>query len=209
MSRTSPARRPRLAVALALALIAGIATLAPSTATAAPRQDATTSSVSISAFEQIAIGTAHACGIDDQADLYCWGRNGDGQLGTGTQDDELLPVPVAVSGTPLDGKDIDDVATGYSSTCALATDDTLACWGEDDEDQLGNGGAASSLVPTAVSVASTPLDGADIVDIDLNHKHVCALTSTGAMSCWGLGSVGQIGQGTQANALVPTGVVTA
>lgn len=38
----------------------------------------------------------HACGISIQGDLYCWGSNKSGQLGTGSQTDEPIPARVLI-----------------------------------------------------------------------------------------------------------------
>ena len=40
-------------------------------------------------------GFGHSCGVTTDARAYCWGGNGYGQLGDGTQIQRLLPVPVA------------------------------------------------------------------------------------------------------------------
>jgi alpha-tubulin suppressor-like RCC1 family protein len=34
-------------------------------------------------FAQISTGESHTCGITPEGDAFCWGRNGQGQGGTG------------------------------------------------------------------------------------------------------------------------------
>jgi alpha-tubulin suppressor-like RCC1 family protein len=53
----------------------------------------------------------------------CWGYNGNGQLGDGTTDDIWTPVKV------------DGITTATSislggHSCAVLTDSTVLCWGE-------------------------------------------------------------------------------
>jgi alpha-tubulin suppressor-like RCC1 family protein len=52
-------------------------------------------------FSQVSVGGSefsggsHTCAKTPGAVAYCWGSNGYGQLGDGTQTDRLTPVPVA------------------------------------------------------------------------------------------------------------------
>jgi hypothetical protein len=78
--------------------------------------------------------------------VYCWGLNDSGQAGDGKQNYafdavkvEGLPAPVA------------QVKTTSSTTCALATNGKVFCWGGNYNGQLGNGQIRGrSLVPTEV-----------------------------------------------------------
>ena len=51
------------------------------------------------AFSRITtgVGGGHTCALTPDAQVYCWGSNGDGQLGDGTRTRRLAPVPVAGS----------------------------------------------------------------------------------------------------------------
>src|SRR5438445_9522218 len=46
-------------------------------------------------FARVSAGGAHTCGVTSGGAAYCWGSNGDGELGDGTTADRLSPVPVA------------------------------------------------------------------------------------------------------------------
>jgi alpha-tubulin suppressor-like RCC1 family protein len=65
----------------------------------------------------------HACGIATHGRLYCWGDNGRGQLGDGTNDSGLIPVPVASD------LQFDSVSPGDGHTCAVASGGATYCWG--------------------------------------------------------------------------------
>lgn len=43
----------------------------------------------------VTVGADHACAIADCGAVWCWGRNGSGQLGNGTTQDSPIPVRVA------------------------------------------------------------------------------------------------------------------
>lgn len=49
-------------------------------------------------FTALALGSRHACGLTAQGEMYCWGDNEHGQLGTGNTVDSAEPVKVI--GTP-------------------------------------------------------------------------------------------------------------
>jgi alpha-tubulin suppressor-like RCC1 family protein len=56
-------------------------------------------------------------------------------------------VPVAVAAL---NQTWASVAAGSSHTCALATNGTLWCWGDNSYGQLGTGSGGSQLLPTRV-----------------------------------------------------------
>ena len=207
-TRRHGATRPLLAtllVAVALALVPA----AP--VGGAPAQEATTSVNAIAEMTRVVIGDDHACGIDGTGKAWCWGSNNTGQLGDGTvvSTGKLVPTAVATSGTALDGKTVERLAAGWDFTCALATDDTIACWGDNQWGQLGDGTFDDHTSPTAVDTSGTVLAGANVTTITAQHGHVCARTSAGAAACWGLGSVGQLGNGQSSNQTTPVTVTTA
>ncbi|MEZ5203500.1 MAG: hypothetical protein R2701_03700 [Acidimicrobiales bacterium] len=201
------ATRSRTARALLVGALLAVV-LASTPASAAPTSEVLTSAVDIGELSRIAVGYTHACGIDDARDLYCWGDNDEGQLGLGTKATSLLARPVVTTGTPLAGKDIERVAAGFKFSCALTTDDLIACWGDNQYGQLGDGTTTDSLVPVVVAEAGSVLDGADIVELSTLHLHICARTAAGAAACWGLGNLGQLGTGAVGNQETPTNVDT-
>jgi alpha-tubulin suppressor-like RCC1 family protein len=87
-------------------------------------------------WQDVAAGDLHACGIRSNGTLWCWGHGDGGQLGNG-----LIPN---ASPTPLQvGTDTDwmSVACGDHDTCALKTDHTRWCWGNNQYGSLGDGKA--------------------------------------------------------------------
>src|SRR6476661_6273768 len=59
----------------------------------------------------VAAGGAHACAIDEVGALWCWGGNGAGAVGDGTQQDRLAPVAVA------EGRTWASVAAADANSC--------------------------------------------------------------------------------------------
>jgi len=184
--------------AVALALVAGggsaVQVLSPPPASAAS-----------SHATLIAAGNAHACMI--RAGLaYCWGANGNGQLGNGSTSNSSVPVPVYTGGV-LAGKTLTQIVAGFSHTCALDSSGAAYCWGLDSSGQLGNNSVTQSLVPVAVTTSGV-LSGKTLTQITAGNSHTCALDSSGTAYCWGSNGNGQLGNNSTTKSLVPVAVTT-
>src|SRR5262249_19736088 len=83
----------------------------------------------------VSVGFGHACALDGDGLAYCWGNNGAGQLGIGTEGDQKGAYPVA-----SDLRFV-SIAAGHTHTCAITTDFDMYCWGDNTYGQLGNGEA--------------------------------------------------------------------
>ena len=129
------------------------------------------------------------CAISGGGDLYCWGRNDEGQIGIGSDEEEIHVVSAveAISG-------VVDVNVGYKFACALIEPDGIVyCWGLGDKGQLGDGVAEdghNSNVPTIVG--GLP-DAA--LQVSAGRDHACALLDDRSIWCWGNGTAGQLGDG--------------
>ena len=82
----------------------------------------------------LAAGGGHVCALMATGGLKCWGYNGNGQLGDGTQ--ASSNVPVSVVGLPTGAS---TVTGGGDHTCASVLDGTVYCWGFNNHGQTGNG----------------------------------------------------------------------
>lgn len=89
-------------------------------------------------------GVAHTCALTPAGAAFCWGWNGNGQLGDGSVTDRLTPV--AVSG----GHTFDVIGAAGSYTCGMRGNGVW-CWGSNVAGQLGNGTATPEPLPTAVA----------------------------------------------------------
>jgi hypothetical protein len=131
-------------------------------------------------------GGLHACAIRAVGTVSCWGRNNFGQLGDGTTTDRLLPVNVAEL-----PEEATEITAGVLHTCALgAPSGAVRCWGSNTYGQLGGALPGTSTTPVAV----TRLTGGATA-IAAGDGHTCALTESGAVTCWGYNGYGQLGDG--------------
>jgi alpha-tubulin suppressor-like RCC1 family protein len=144
----------------------------------------------------IAAGFQYACALLADSTVICWGQSDFGQLGDGAP---TTSPPPGSSVTGLTG--VTAISAAFRHACALLSDGTVACWGIDDQGQLGDG-AISMFATTPVPVAG--LTGATAIAAGGNHT--CALVSGGAVECWGDNSYGQLGNGTTTASPSPTPV---
>ncbi|MFE0463637.1 RCC1 domain-containing protein [Kitasatospora sp. NPDC058965] len=114
-----------------------------------------TQGIWLGGVSQIAAGCNHSMAVTDSDNrLKAWGQNTSGQIGDGTTDYRITPVPV----TGIKG--VQAVAGGREHTIALLGDNTVRSWGANGSGQLGNGTTDPSAVPVTTL---TPLVGVDKV----------------------------------------------
>ncbi|MCU0675581.1 MAG: hypothetical protein MUE69_22660 [Myxococcota bacterium] len=72
-------------------------------------------------------GDAHACVVSEDGEIWCWGSNAAGQLGTGVDAGPSTAMPRRALG---DG--YVEVHAAADRTCGLRADGSLWCWGRGD-----------------------------------------------------------------------------
>jgi alpha-tubulin suppressor-like RCC1 family protein len=103
------------------------------------------------------------------------------------------PPPIATrmpepTPTPLTG--VTAIAAGSWHTCAIVSDGSVYCWGDNSDRALGDGSSVDFSV-TPVKVAG--VEGATA--IAAGSWHTCAIVSEGRVQCWGSNQSGQLGGG--------------
>ncbi len=147
--------------------------------------DAARRDASAGCVDGIAAGVRHTCARTADRTLWCWGYDGDGQLGRGMMEPSSpTPVPVGVLGAT-----VVEVAAGGSHTCARRTDGTLWCWGAASGGQLGDGADA----PWRYRPGPVPALGTRVVGVAAGSRHTCARLADGSLQCWGDNTFGQLG----------------
>ncbi len=146
---------------------------------------------------EVTAGTFHSCALRAGGHLTCWGNGLKGQFGDGADHASLTPVPAATGIS-----DAVQVDAGNQLTCAVRASGQVACFGQNNDGQLGNGTTTDSNRPVPVTALT---DGTQVA---AGGTHACAVRATGQVACWGANTFGQLGNGaTAAFSSVPVAVV--
>jgi alpha-tubulin suppressor-like RCC1 family protein len=141
-------------------------------------------------------GQGHTCGVRAPGNLWCWGRNSDGELGLGAGSAGQTRSPGRVG----KAEDWRDVRIGQETSCGLRGTGSLWCWGGNDFGECGLGDTAQRDVPTAVGAFE------DWKVISTDTFHTCGVRSDGSLYCWGRNIEGELGLGDAKARLTPTRV---
>ncbi|UQA58958.1 RCC1 domain-containing protein [Polyangium aurulentum] len=133
----------------------------------------------------IAPGGGHALFLRADGRVFAAGPNDHGQLGAGDTGSHagVVEVPNLV--------DIVAVAASDDASFAADAKGLVHAWGSNEDGQLGLGDEDASPHPAPLVVPN--LGG--IVDVAAGRDHVLALNDAGGVYAWGLGSSGQLGDG--------------
>lgn len=159
-------------------------------------------------YVALSVGAGHACALDGEGRAFCWGENGNGQLGDGSTAGRSAPTPV--------GGDhrFQSIAAGIHATCGITTEAELLCWG-------------GTVLPVPVGPAGRAWQSVsvgawehDLCAVDTNGQafcgriggelsafggnmtwtaisvgglHTCGITTAGAGYCWGGNGSRQLG----------------
>ena len=84
------------------------------------------------------------------------------------------------------GKTATKIAARGDHACALLSDETVSCWGNGDECQIG-GRSTSSYRAVSRGTMRDPLDGQTAIHIATGSYHTCAIMkSDNSVKCWGM-----------------------
>jgi len=133
--------------------------------------------------------SAHTCALAGAGAALCWGNNGEGELGNGSNTPSVA-LPDSVS----DGRTYSAISPGASHTCAIATGGAAYCWGNGGLGQLGNGTFGSADTPAPVA------GGLTFTAIAAGLWHSCGIAAGGAAYCWGTNVRGELGDTTSFSA---------
>jgi hypothetical protein len=102
--------------------------------------------ISAAAIVQVSCGKLHTCALDSTGQVWCFGRNYNGQLGTGSAVDNSIPTlvqgiphPVALLATGMKG----------DSSCVITALEQRWCWGENNLGQFGDSSAVGRYEPAS------------------------------------------------------------
>jgi hypothetical protein len=145
----------------------------------------------LSAMDLVDVDVGHTtCGANTAGELVCWDENHDSNSCGSTDGWDCLGHDSSYYGscgytwsTPA-WTEVAQVAVFGTGVCVIDTAGAMQCGGNCmSSDHLHHWGIES--IPGGTSTTS------DIIDIDAGYNHICALDSTGPISCWGEDDAGE------------------
>ena len=127
----------------------------------------------------VSLGGHHSAAVTKSGDLYCWGKNGSGQVGNGSKEDQTAPVKVL--------ENVASVSLSEYHSAAVTKSGDLYCWGDNRSGQVGNGSKEDQTAPVKVLE--------NVISVSLGWYHSAAVTKSGDLYCWGNNYDGQVGNG--------------
>ncbi len=148
----------------------------------------------------IAAGTNFSVAVNKQGEVWTWGQNDYGQLGDGSKTAKYTPVRVKAN---LSG--IIKVACGYRHTVALKSDGSVYTWGDNTNGQLGDNTNVQRLIPVKM-LETADSNISDALSISATNYTTNILKANGTVLSVGLGTSGQLGDGTKTTKKLPVAV---
>lgn len=81
------------------------------------------------------------------------------------------------------------IAGGGDHHCAIRADDSLWCWGKNNNYELGLGDDESRYEPVEIDF------GVGVIDVAASSDHTCAIGTDNSLWCWGRNHDGSLGTG--------------
>ena len=164
-------------------------------------------------FTSLAANPLSTLALGSDGRIYGWGYNSYGQLGNGTNTSPNPHTTVSTAGA-LAGKSVVRISGGTHHFIGLDSAGALYSWGANTDEystfvgQLGVGGSpASSNLPLVPDLSLVPA-ATTFTFASAGYFSSTAISATGDLYAWGENSAGQLGNGTQVDAYLPTAVST-
>jgi alpha-tubulin suppressor-like RCC1 family protein len=152
--------------------------------------------VPLTIHPSVGVGDGFACALRPTGKVYCWGDARCGAVGGGSSEPSYAPPnftnPAQVAGiTP--GNPAALLSVGRLHACVVLADRTVACWGQNETNQLGHsnatGDATGVFCPNGsiqYKASATPVAGlSDVIELSAGFYHTCVRKSDKTVYCWG------------------------
>lgn len=129
-------------------------------------------------------GGEFTCIVLNTGEIYCWGDNSNGQMGSGAATG-FLPAPVKVN-VPFTSSGETSMYVGKDFLCALRTGE-MYCWGNNNKGQVGNGQSSNSPVtrPTLIAPPGGAVDSSSMkLRVEYAKKGSAVTCSAVSSSDW-------------------------
>ncbi len=139
----------------------------------------------------VGVGGLHACGLDEDGFVSCWGEwdvtlgpiwnqspENTGSPGKPFELNGISATPIRAWRVPLPASTT-KIAVGGRHTCALLDTGAVYCWGYNWGGELG--------LPLSTDISATPVQviASGATDVHAGNWLTCARLQSGDFSCWG------------------------
>ncbi|CAN5467019.1 hypothetical protein BH09MYX1_BH09MYX1_35970 [soil metagenome] len=137
--------------------------------------------------------------VAPRGQVYCWGGNSHGELGTGDAIDATVPKKINVDADGKPFEDVVELALGAWHSCARKANGHVWCWGQAQTGAIGDGVVQSSPTPLPDQRVPREIGDGTLVasSIAVGSGHTCIVGATShQVTCFGnnderkLGAVG-------------------
>ncbi|KAB1267662.1 RCC1 and BTB domain-containing protein 2 [Camelus dromedarius] len=149
---------------------------------------------------EVACGSYHSLVLTSDGEVFAWGYNNSGQIGSGSTANQ--PIPRRVTGC-LQNKVVVNIACGQMCSMAVVDTGEVFVWGYNGNGQLGLGSGGNQPTPCRIAA----LQGIRVQRVACGYAHTLVLTDEGQVYAWGANSYGQLGTGNKSNQSYPTPIV--
>eukprot|EP01083_Nonionella_stella_P177704 625406_1 len=141
--------------------------------------------------------------IDDNGNLYSFGKNNAGQCGLNhTSDSVLTPTKITMPNENKHKSIVMDAAGGWDHALCCCSDGAIYSWGNGYEGArgvLGHGDKQMRCKPTQIEA----LKAEHVIHVCCGYDHALCCTDNGDVYSWGWGQYGQLGCGSRKEQLLP------
>uniref|UniRef100_A0A1B6BZZ7 BTB domain-containing protein n=1 Tax=Clastoptera arizonana TaxID=38151 RepID=A0A1B6BZZ7_9HEMI len=147
----------------------------------------------------VACGSHHTLALTEEGEVFAWGWNNCGQVGSGIGSNQNGPRKVSAS---LGGKKIVSICCGQTSSMAVVDNGEVYAWGYNGSGQLGVGNNTNHTNPARV----VGLCNVVIVKVVCGYAHTLALSDQGELFAWGANTHGQLATDNKTSSYSPVHV---
>ena len=138
----------------------------------------------------ISTGGRHTCGLGVGGVVYCWGFNGDAELGIGDVPAGSGPIFTTPQPTATTGNwTFRDISTGMGDSCAIALTGEAFCWGSNVDGRIGQESHSQARFKDPQQVHTTYT----FVSIVSGRAQNCGIGFSTRPVCWGSNHDGETG----------------
>ena len=161
-------------------------------------------------WNQVQAGVSSTSALGRNADMYTWGINTVGQLGTGDTFNRSSPTQIGVL-------EWASVGAGQSNAYGIKTTGTLYGWGLNNSGQLAQVTIVSTSSPVQIGNTYLPFTnyplqigyGTSFGQVAAGNSFSMATSLTGVLYAWGVNNVSQLGTGDTYSRSSPVAIANA